>query len=133
MRPACQHQQVFFKAVRALIDEGRERCGDPERFRDVARVSSFLRTVGFVTYSFPQEAGTPLPVYTHPSLHDPARSPLDGAQSRCYNLHADPRLRKWRNWQTRTFEGRVEKSMRVQVPPSASGSRDHSWEPFVSP
>jgi len=28
-------------------------------------------------------------------------------------------LRKWRNWQTRTFEGRVEKTMRGQVPPSA--------------
>jgi hypothetical protein len=28
-------------------------------------------------------------------------------------------LRKWRNWQTRTFEGRVGQPMRVQVPPSA--------------
>ena len=24
----------------------------------------------------------------------------------------------WRNWYTRTFEGRVEQSLRVQVPPS---------------
>ena len=28
-------------------------------------------------------------------------------------------MRKWRNWQTRTFEGRVEHSIRVQVPSSA--------------
>jgi hypothetical protein len=26
---------------------------------------------------------------------------------------------EWWNWQTRTFEGRVEKSMRVRVPPPA--------------
>jgi hypothetical protein len=26
---------------------------------------------------------------------------------------------KWRNWQTRTFEGRVEQSVGVRVPPSA--------------
>ena len=25
-------------------------------------------------------------------------------------------MREWRNWQTRTFEGRVERSIRVQVP-----------------
>ena len=28
-------------------------------------------------------------------------------------------MRKWRNWQTRTFEGRVVHTVRVQVPFSA--------------
>ena len=28
-------------------------------------------------------------------------------------------MRKWRNWQTRTFEGRVVHTVRVQVPSSA--------------
>ena len=28
-------------------------------------------------------------------------------------------MRKWRNWQTRTFEGRVVYTVRVQVPFSA--------------
>ena len=28
-------------------------------------------------------------------------------------------MRKWRNWQTRTFEGRVDFTVRVQVPFSA--------------
>lgn len=27
--------------------------------------------------------------------------------------------RKWRNWYTRTFEGRVPKGLRVRVPPCA--------------
>jgi len=34
----------------------------------------------------------------------------------CYNRAS---VRKRRNWQTRTFEGRVGQPMRVQVPPSA--------------
>src|SRR5438067_1040535 len=38
-------------------------------------------------------------------------------------------MRKWRNWQTRTFEGRVEKSMGVQVPPSALQRRRTALRP----
>ncbi len=36
-------------------------------------------------------------------------------------------MREWRNWQTRTFEGRVVHTVRVQVPflaPEISG-----WDP----
>ena len=32
-------------------------------------------------------------------------------------------MRKWRNWQTRTFEGRVVLTIRVQVPSSAPMAR----------
>ena len=35
-------------------------------------------------------------------------------------------LREWRNWQTRTFEGRVDFSVRVQVPflaPTKAGTQ----------
>ena len=31
-----------------------------------------------------------------------------------YNIHVA--MREWRNWQTRTFEGRVVYTVRVQVP-----------------
>jgi hypothetical protein len=30
-----------------------------------------------------------------------------------------PPVPEWWNWQTRTFEGRVEKSVRVRIPPPA--------------
>ena len=33
-------------------------------------------------------------------------------------------LRKWRNWQTRTFEGRVVYTVRVQVPFSAPTKKE---------
>ena len=33
--------------------------------------------------------------------------------------YTSPQTRKWRNWQTRTFEGRVDFTVRVQVPFSA--------------
>ena len=33
-------------------------------------------------------------------------------------------MRKWRNWQTRTFEGRVVYTVRVQVPFSAPNKTD---------
>ena len=38
-------------------------------------------------------------------------------------------MRKWRNWQTRTFEGRVVHTVRVQVPFSAPKKQ----ESFRSP
>ena len=34
---------------------------------------------------------------------------------------------KWRNWQTRTFEGRVRQLVGVRVPPSAN----HKHKPFI--
>ena len=34
-------------------------------------------------------------------------------------------LREWRNWQTRTFEGRVEHSIWVQVPSAAPNTTEH--------
>ena len=42
-------------------------------------------------------------------------------------------MRKWRNWQTRTFEGRVEHSIRVQVPSSAFSLGPRGPFVFLSP
>ena len=41
---------------------------------------------------------------------------LDNPAEVCYNNHA---LRSWRNWHTRTFEGRIRNRVRVQVPSTA--------------
>ena len=41
---------------------------------------------------------------------------LDNPAGVCYNNHA---LRSWRNWHTRTFEGRIRNRVRVQVPSTA--------------
>ena len=40
--------------------------------------------------------------------------PLDICPSFQYNINVA--MREWRNWQTRTFEGRVVYTVRVQVP-----------------
>ena len=37
----------------------------------------------------------------------------------------------WRNWYTRTFEGRVERSLRVQVPPSTKKGQAKACPFFV--
>ena len=42
-------------------------------------------------------------------------------------------MRKWRNWQTRTFEGRVVHSIRVQVPSSAPNNVGQSPAFLFSP
>ena len=44
-----------------------------------------------------------------------------------YNTYRAPR--EWRNWQTRTFEGRVVYTVRVQVPFSAPNSRNPNPKP----
>lgn len=41
---------------------------------------------------------------------------LDNPAGVCYNNHA---VRSWRNWHTRTFEGRIRNRVRVQVPSTA--------------
>ena len=41
------------------------------------------------------------------------RRPSSSNKTKVFNM------RKWRNWQTRTFEGRVVHTVRVQVPSSA--------------
>ena len=49
---------------------------------------------------------------------------IDFWEIRCYNCKAFER--EWRNWQTRTFEGRVDFSVRVQVPflaPTKAGTQ----------
>ena len=38
-------------------------------------------------------------------------------------------MREWRNWQTRTFEGRVVYTVRVQVPFLAPNSRNPNPKP----
>ena len=44
--------------------------------------------------------------------------PLDNSFKIVYNLYRcrHGNMREWRNWQTRTFEGRVVYTVRVQVP-----------------
>ena len=43
--------------------------------------------------------------------------PLDILPQIVYNINvALSDMREWRNWQTRTFEGRVVHTVRVQVP-----------------
>ena len=38
--------------------------------------------------------------------------------------------REWRNWQTRTFEGRVVRIVRVQFPSPAPTKKEHNRAPF---
>ena len=40
-------------------------------------------------------------------------------------------MREWRNWQTRTFEGRVVHTVRVQVPFLAPRFRASIWVPDI--
>ena len=42
---------------------------------------------------------------------------IDKSIRKCYNISVvESNPREWRNWQTRTFEGRVDNTVRVQVP-----------------
>ena len=53
------------------------------------------------------------------------RRPTSSNKTKVFNM------RKWRNWQTRTFEGRVVHTVRVQVPSSAPEKRRYqSVSPF---
>ena len=49
-----------------------------------------------------------------------SENPLDKSARFEYNINVA--TREWRNWQTRTFEGRVVYTVRVQVPSLAPAS-----------
>ena len=53
------------------------------------------------------------------------KNPIDKRIVLWYNIYVvKSNTREWRNWQTRTFEGRVVHTVRVQVPFSAPKIED---------
>ena len=56
-------------------------------------------------------------IFGFPLTNHPDRAIITPVGGTSPGMRSD--MRKWRNWQTRTFEGRVEYSVRVQVPSSA--------------